>query len=60
MSEKSLDERSPRRAFLSDMAKLAAAGAVAGRTPIYQVAAHAQTTGATPPRTWCCSTPRNR
>ncbi len=53
MSEKSLDERSPRRAFLSDMAKLAAAGAVAGRTPIYQVAAHAQTTGATPPRTWC-------
>ncbi|WP_186119589.1 cholesterol oxidase substrate-binding domain-containing protein [Burkholderia gladioli] len=49
MSEKSLDERSPRRAFLSDMAKLAAAGVVAGWTPIYQVAAHAQTTGATPP-----------
>ncbi len=49
MSEKSLDERSPRRAFLSDMAKLAAAGVVVGWTPIYQVAAHAQTTGATPP-----------
>ncbi len=43
------DESKPRRAFLADMAKLAAAGVVAGWTPIYQVAANAATAGATPP-----------
>ncbi|MPV68722.1 cholesterol oxidase substrate-binding domain-containing protein [Burkholderia sp. BE17] len=43
------DEPTPRRAFLADMAKLAAAGVVAGWTPIYQVAAHAASAGATPP-----------
>ncbi|MDR6504223.1 FAD/FMN-containing dehydrogenase [Burkholderia ambifaria] len=43
------DEPKPRRAFLADMAKLAAAGVVAGWTPIYQVAAHAASAGTTPP-----------
>jgi FAD/FMN-containing dehydrogenase len=43
------NEPTPRRAFLSDMAKLAAAGVVAGWTPIYQIAANAQTPGTTPP-----------
>ncbi|WP_407655506.1 cholesterol oxidase substrate-binding domain-containing protein [Burkholderia alba] len=44
------DQSEPsRRAFLSDMAKLAAAGVVAGWTPIYQIAAHAQTALPTPP-----------
>jgi FAD/FMN-containing dehydrogenase len=43
------DSAPPRRAFITDMARLAAAGVVSGWTPIYQVAAHAQGAGATPP-----------
>ncbi|MFC0397018.1 cholesterol oxidase substrate-binding domain-containing protein [Paraburkholderia rhizosphaerae] len=39
----------PRRAFIADMARLAAAGVVSGWTPIGQIAAHAQGAGATPP-----------
>jgi FAD/FMN-containing dehydrogenase len=39
----------PRRTFIADMARLAAAGVVGGWTPIYQIAAHAQGAGTTPP-----------
>ncbi|MEK7912905.1 cholesterol oxidase substrate-binding domain-containing protein [Burkholderia contaminans] len=49
MSHDFRDEPAPRRAFLADMAKLAAAGIVTGWTPLYQVAAHARTPGDTPP-----------
>src|ERR1700754_1246076 len=38
----------PRRTFIADMAKLAAAGVVSGWTPLYQIAAHAQGAGPTP------------
>ncbi|WP_175715952.1 cholesterol oxidase substrate-binding domain-containing protein [Burkholderia ambifaria] len=49
MSHDFRDEPAPRRAFLADMAKLAAAGVVTGWTPLYQIAAHARTAGPTPP-----------
>ncbi|MFL9875225.1 cholesterol oxidase substrate-binding domain-containing protein [Paraburkholderia megapolitana] len=50
MSDLIQEESDPsRRAFLSNMAKLAAAGVVAGWTPIYQIAANAQSAPATPP-----------
>ena len=49
MSHDFRDEPAPRRAFLADMAKLAAAGIVTGWTPLYQIAAHARTAGDTPP-----------
>ncbi|MFC7630173.1 cholesterol oxidase substrate-binding domain-containing protein [Paraburkholderia humisilvae] len=42
------DAAPPRRAFIADMARLAAAGVVSGWTPIGQIAAHAQGAGATP------------
>lgn len=41
--------RTPRRAFLSDMSKLASAGLVCGWAPLYRIPAHAQSAGAAPP-----------
>ena len=50
MSDSTREDSDPsRRAFLSNMAKLTAAGVVAGWTPIYQIAANAQSAPATPP-----------
>jgi FAD/FMN-containing dehydrogenase len=49
MSKFSNDGTLSRRGFMSDVAKLAAAGVVAGWTPIYQVAANAQTAVGTLP-----------
>ncbi|NHV28599.1 cholesterol oxidase substrate-binding domain-containing protein [Burkholderia sp. D-99] len=49
MSQDFRDEPASRRAFLADMAKLAAAGVVTGWTPLYQIAANARTADATPP-----------
>jgi FAD/FMN-containing dehydrogenase len=43
------DSVPPRRTFVADIAKLAAAGVVSGWTPLSQIAAHAQSAGPTPP-----------
>ncbi|CAB3766563.1 cholesterol oxidase substrate-binding domain-containing protein [Paraburkholderia solisilvae] len=43
------DSARPRRTFVARIATLAAAGVASGWTPLYQIAAHAQDAGPTPP-----------